>query len=91
MPHRGRKFRWSPEEDRILRENYGKTLIANFSDLLPGRFELGIMSRAKRLGLYSPLVKTPRKRRVFVPEPPQVRKPWIPSFNTTPCSERELS
>ena len=46
--------RWTPEQDAILKDYYGKALVRNIAKAL-GHPEQSILKRAKKLGLRSEL------------------------------------
>lgn len=67
--NKGWSFRWTPEEDDILRNNYSTKTIEEILELLPNRNIKGIYSRAHKLGLryydynrdYFETIDTPEK------------------------------
>lgn len=45
---------WTPAEDEVIRENYGKAEVLDWMHQLPGRTRQAITNRARRrLGLYA--------------------------------------
>ena len=56
---------WSKEEDRIVKDNYGKITYKEMGELLPGRTASSIQTRVSRLGFERDPNKIRRKQRKY--------------------------
>ena len=57
---------WTPEEDKILIDNYVSKGVEYCCGLLPNRTEQAIIVRARSLGLYSGIYWTPEEDKVLI-------------------------